>query len=62
MPEIGFELQDNEGRVCAEAELAWPDKQMAVVLPERSAAAETFREREWRVFDPTASPDEIPCG
>ena len=61
VPEIGFELQDDQGRVCAEAELAWPDKRIAVVLPERSAAPETFRERGWSVFDPTASPDEIPC-
>ena len=61
VPEIGFELQDDQGRVCAEAELAWPDRRIAVVLPERSAAPETFRGRGWSVFDPTASPDEIPC-
>ncbi len=61
VPEIGFELQDEQGRVCAEAELAWPDKRVAVVLPERSSAAETFREQGWSVFDMTASPDEIPC-
>ena len=61
VPEIGFELQDEKGRVCGEAELAWPDKQVAVVLPERYEAAETFRERGWTVFDPTANPDEIPC-
>jgi DEAD/DEAH box helicase domain-containing protein len=62
VPEIGFELQDEQGRVCAEAELAWPDKRVAVVLPERSAAPDTFRGRGWSVFDPTASHDEIPCG
>ena len=39
VPEIGFELQDEQGRVCAEAELAWPDKQVAVVLPERTCGA-----------------------
>jgi DEAD/DEAH box helicase domain-containing protein len=61
VPEIGFELQDDQGRVCAEAELAWPDKRIAVVLPERSAALATFRERGWNVFDATASADEIPC-
>jgi DEAD/DEAH box helicase domain-containing protein len=55
VPEIGFELQDDQGRVCAEAELAWPDKQIAVVLPERSAAPETFRGRGWNIFDPIAS-------
>jgi DEAD/DEAH box helicase domain-containing protein len=62
VPEIGFELQDEQGRVCAEAELAWPSKQVAVVLPERGAVADTFRERGWSVFAPTVSPDDIPCG
>jgi DEAD/DEAH box helicase domain-containing protein len=62
VPEIGFELQDEQGRVCAEAELAWPDKQVAVVLPERTAAPDFFRGRGWSVFAPDASPDEIPCG
>ncbi len=61
VPEIGFELQDDQGRVCAEAELAWPDKRIAVVLPERSAAPETFRGRGWSIFDFTASPNQIPC-
>jgi DEAD/DEAH box helicase domain-containing protein len=62
VPEIGFELQDEQGRVCAEAELAWPDKQVAVVLPERAAAPDIFRGRGWSVFAPDASADEIPCG
>jgi DEAD/DEAH box helicase domain-containing protein len=61
VPKIGFELQDDQERVCAEAELAWPDKRVAVVLPERIAAHEMFRERGWNVFDLTSSPDEIPC-
>jgi DEAD/DEAH box helicase domain-containing protein len=60
MPEIGFELQDDQGRVCGEAELAWPTKQVAVVLPERTEAARTFRDRGWIVLEPTASADEIP--
>src|SRR4029078_4995601 len=37
VPEVGFELQDEQGRVCAEAELAWPGTQRARVLPERSS-------------------------
>jgi DEAD/DEAH box helicase domain-containing protein len=61
VPEIGFELQDEQGRVCAEAELAWPDRQVAVVLPERMPAAQAFRERGWTVFGLDASPTEIPC-
>jgi DEAD/DEAH box helicase domain-containing protein len=61
VPEIGFELQDEQGRVCAEAELAWPDIQVAVVLPERESAAETFRGQGWRVFGLAVTPEEFPC-
>jgi hypothetical protein len=60
VPVIGFELQDDEGRVCGEAEMAWPHKHVAVVLPERIEAAKAFRERGWTVFEPTANADEIP--
>jgi hypothetical protein len=62
VPEIGFELQDEQGRVCAEAELAWPDKKVAVVLPERIIAADNFRGRGWSVFDPAVLPNQLPCG
>jgi DEAD/DEAH box helicase domain-containing protein len=61
VPELGFELQDDEGRVCGEAEMAWPAKKFAVVLPERTESAKTFRERGWSVFEPTAGADEILC-
>jgi len=61
VPEIGFELQDDSGRVCAEAELAWPDLQQAVVLPDREAAAQIFRDRGWRVFTPDTAAENITC-
>jgi hypothetical protein len=50
LPEVGFELQDKQGRVCAEAELAWPSKKVAVVLPDQADAAKAFAEQGWRVF------------
>ena len=59
IPEVGFELQDGQGRVCAEAELAWLDWRIAVVLPERTEAANTFRENGWTVFGPNDNPDNI---
>jgi hypothetical protein len=50
LPEVGYELQDEQGRVCAEAELAWPSKQVAVLLPERPDAEPEFLAQGWKVF------------
>src|SRR5262249_23186713 len=61
VPEIGYELQDSTGRVCAEAELAWPDARIAVVLPERTEAAAVFLDRGWSVFGPANFPDDMTC-
>lgn len=47
---IGFELQDEKGRVCAEAELAWPSCHIAVLLPEQAKSQSLFQERGWKVF------------
>jgi len=43
-------LQDDEGRVCADAELAWEDRLLAVLLPERSEGMEAFEQQGWTVF------------
>ncbi len=50
LPVVGFELQDDEGRVCADAELAWEDRLLAVLLPERSESMEAFQQQGWTVF------------
>ncbi len=50
LPVVGFELQDDEGHVCADAELAWEDRLLAVTLPERSEGMEAFRQQGWTVF------------
>ena len=54
LPVVGFELQDDEGRVCADAELAWEDRLLAVLLPERAEGMEAFQQQGWTVF---LSPD-----
>jgi len=47
-PDVGFELASPEGRVVAEAELAWEAARVAVLLsPE---AHRPFAEAGWRVF------------
>jgi Domain of unknown function (DUF1998)/Helicase conserved C-terminal domain len=49
LPDVGYELQDGSGRVCAEAELAWPTRKLAVVLPEKKESVEEFRRQGWEV-------------
>ena len=53
MPEVGHELLDDQGRVCAQAELAWPDRKVAAVLPEGGDTRTAFERRGWTVFDAT---------
>jgi hypothetical protein len=53
MPEVGFELLGEKGRVCAKAELAWPDRKVVAVLPEGIDVRGEFEGRGWTVFDAT---------
>jgi hypothetical protein len=50
LPEVGHELRDGAGRVCAEAELAWPTRKLAVVLPKEGGSMEAFRTQGWEVL------------
>ena len=50
LPVNGYELQDEQGRVCAEAELAWPSKKVAMLLPEQAEAETEFAAQGWKVF------------
>jgi hypothetical protein len=51
LPVVGYELQDESGRVCADSELAWPDKRVAALLPEKSDVSLEFTSRGWKVFN-----------
>src|SRR5271157_301239 len=53
LPEVGYELLDEKGRVCAQAELAWPNRKVVAVLPEGIDVSEEFEQRGWTVFDAT---------
>ena len=55
LPEVGFEIQDNQGRVCAEAELAWPSKKLAVLVSDHEDAEAEFKTQGWKVY----SADEL---
>ena len=47
-PEVGFELQDAAGEVVAEVELAWENKQVAVLV--NGVEDSAFTEAGWRVL------------
>ena len=57
VPEVGFELADEKGRVCAHAELAWPSRKVTAVLPEWGEQRAEFERRGWTVRDATALAD-----
>ena len=49
-PAVGYELTDERGCVLAEAELAWEDAQVAVLLADCDTDAQAFGRAGWRVF------------
>ena len=49
-PAVGYELADARGCVLAEAELAWEEQHVAVLLPGCEADARAFLAADWRVF------------
>ncbi|MCY4014381.1 MAG: DEAD/DEAH box helicase [Gammaproteobacteria bacterium] len=57
-PEVGFELMDAEEQVGAEAELAWGDERVAVLLPESDGSP--FIEAGWHVVQ--ANDPELVAG
>lgn len=50
-PIVGFEMLDGNGCVCAEAELAWPDSKVAVLLT--NAGVDVFRGMGWNAWEIT---------
>lgn len=52
LPVVGYELAGPDGRVCAEAELAWPDAKIVVLTEAQAEFAGLFEERGWQVFHP----------
>lgn len=50
LPEVGYELQDDQGRVCAEAELAWPSKKLAVMVPGLPDGEAEFKAQGWKIY------------
>ena len=51
VPEAGFELIGQAERVIAEAELAWPDRRVAVLRPEQLEWTTLFTDAGWKVVE-----------
>jgi DEAD/DEAH box helicase domain-containing protein len=50
LPEVGFELIDERGRVLAEAELAWASRRIAVLRTDYRDDAPRFEAQGWKVY------------
>jgi DEAD/DEAH box helicase domain-containing protein len=50
LPTIGFELADSQGCVCAEAEMAWSDQKVAVLVEGQENFDPVFVGQGWKVF------------
>lgn len=48
-PSVGYELTNEDGEILADAELAWPSKQIVLLLPEQQSAATLFESMGWSV-------------
>ena len=51
IPVVGFELTRRTGAVLAESELAWPERMVAVLLPEQREWKASFENADWCVID-----------
>lgn len=55
VPEVGYELLDDKGRIVAESEMAWPAARVTVLLPDSGGAAK-FEAAGWACFVVTEGP------
>jgi hypothetical protein len=49
IPEVGFELADESGRIIGEAELAWPDRLVAIVSAAQFLGTSCFESAGWKL-------------
>lgn len=55
VPEVGYELLDEKGRIVAESEMAWPVARVTVLMPDSGDAA-NFEAAGWTSFVVTEGP------
>jgi len=49
-PIVGFELLNSSGQIIATAELAWEQKQIALLLPDQEDDLQIFMDNGWQTF------------
>ncbi|MDR0853996.1 MAG: hypothetical protein LBN34_06475 [Clostridiales Family XIII bacterium] len=54
---VGFEIENNNGEIIGEAELAWVEKKIALLLPSQTDCTDSIAAEKWTVF---CSADGIP--
>ena len=59
LPDVGHELTGPQGRCMAEAQLAWPALQVAVLLGAEPADVRAFEDAGWHVFTEANDEAEI---
>ena len=50
LPVVGYELEGSDGRVCGEAELAWPSAKVAVLTEAQAEFTAVFESQGWKLF------------
>ncbi len=50
VPVVGYELEGPDGRVCGEAELAWPVPKVAVLTESQTEHAQVFESQGWMLM------------
>jgi hypothetical protein len=51
LPVVGYELMSDSGGVCVNAELAWPERKIAALLPEGEESRPEFEARGWQTYN-----------
>lgn len=51
-PETGWEITGSDGAVAGQAELAWENSKVALIIESQDKSAEEFQRQGWRVFSP----------
>ena len=59
IPEVGYELMSESERVVAEAELAWPNAMIAILLNEQHEYRSNFEQNGWDVFPPSVESEDL---
>jgi phosphatidylserine/phosphatidylglycerophosphate/cardiolipin synthase-like enzyme len=58
-PEVGDDIEGPDGQVLGTAELCWPERRVAVLLPEQEGSRQKLEAAGWACFSPDAGPEAM---